>query len=337
MIAARLAALLAAVASGFGGPVAARTLDVGPGLTYASLSEAAAAAADGDTVTIAPGIYFDCAMWRANGLTIAGTGPDVQITDKSCAGKAAFVVQGNGVTIRGLSFMRIRVPDGNGAGIRAEGRDLTVEDSRFVNNQVAILAGGGGGSLRISGCTFTGNGAGTGGHPLAAVLAGPIGLLSVSHSVFEDARSGGHVASSALRTELLDNRLSGEGAGMTEPLVSVSGGVVVLDGNTVALPSGAADRPGAVLVLGDAEAVEVSGNTFIEPVGNVPLVRNWGGVAANANGNTVPDGVEAVSESGAAYHRLRARMATLRSSARDAAGFARHEAAVAARGLGLIP
>jgi hypothetical protein len=334
---ARLAMLLAAVASGLGGPAAARTLEVGFGRTYASPGEAAAAAADGDTVEIAPGTYFDCAIWRANGLTIAATGPDVMISDKACAGKAAFVVQGNGVTVRGIGFTRIRVPDGNGAGIRAEGRDLTIEDSRFVNNQIAILAGGGGGSLRISGCSFIGNGAGTAGHPLATVLAGPLGRLSVSHSVFQDSHGGGHIASSALRTELVENRLSDEGRGMSGPLVSVNGGALVLDGNTFTLSSVAADRPGAVLVFGDAEAIAVRGNTLIEPAGSVPLVRNWGGIVATADGNIVPDGLEAVSESGATYHRLRARIAGMRSSARDAAGFARHEAAVAARGLGLIP
>jgi hypothetical protein len=336
MIAGRHALLLAAVPVVCSVPAAARTLEVGFGQAYASPSEAAAAAADGDTVAIAPGSYFDCAIWRANGLTIAGTGGDVQITDKACAGKAAFVVEGNDVTIRGLTFTRIRVPDGNGAGIRAEGRDLTVEDSRFVNNQVAILTSGGG-SLRISGSSFSGNGAGTADHPLPAVLAGPLDRLLISRSVFEDPRGSGHIASSALRTELVGNRLSGESGDGSRPLVSVDSPVVVLDGNTFTLPSESADRPGAVLVFGDAEAVAVRGNRLVEPAGKVPMVRNWGGVAAAADGNTVPDGVEAVSESGATYHRLRSRMAALRSSAREAAGMARHQVAVAARGLGLIP
>jgi hypothetical protein len=293
---------------------------------------------DGDTVTIAPGSYFDCATWRANGLTISGTGPDVVITDKACAGKAAFVIQGNGVTIRGLSFMRIRVPDGNGAGIRAEGRDLTVEDSRFVNNEVAILAGAeAGGSVRISGCTFTGNGTGAQDHKPYAVLAGPLDLLLVSHSVFEDAGGGGHIASTAVRTELIGDRLSDSGARTTGPLVSVNGGAVMLEGNTIDLGAGAADRPGAVLVFGDAEAVMVHGNTLIEPVGSVPLVRNWGGVGATDEDNTVPTGAVAVSESGSAYHRLRARIASLRSVVRGAAGAARHEVAEVARELRLVP
>ena len=142
----------------------AAVLQVGPGRADDLPSAAAAAAEDGDTVEIAPGSYFDCAIWRASGLTIIGAGPGVEITDKACGGKAAFVIQGDGVTVRNLGFARIRVADGNGAGIRAEGRDLSVIASRFDNNQVGILASGTAGTLRISGSTFTANGVSGGLH-----------------------------------------------------------------------------------------------------------------------------------------------------------------------------
>ena len=91
-------------------PAAARTLEVGPGHEYAQPSAASAVAQAGDTVSIAPGEYFDCAIWVADGLIIAGApGGPVTITDMPCAGKAAFVIEGNGVTVRNLSFARIRV------------------------------------------------------------------------------------------------------------------------------------------------------------------------------------------------------------------------------------
>ncbi|HYZ21673.1 MAG TPA: hypothetical protein VE690_05900, partial [Rhodopila sp.] len=78
----------------------ARTIEVGPGRTFAVPSEAAAAAGDADTITIAPGTYYDCAVWRACALTIAATAPGVVVTDRACAGKAAFIVLGDGVLIR---------------------------------------------------------------------------------------------------------------------------------------------------------------------------------------------------------------------------------------------
>ena len=102
-------------------PAHARTLEVGPGRPYAQPSEAAAAAKSGDTVAIAAGEYFDCAVWPQSSLVIEGDpGGGTVITDKTCQGKALFVIPGHDVTVRHLTLTRARVPDGNGAGIRAE-------------------------------------------------------------------------------------------------------------------------------------------------------------------------------------------------------------------------
>ena len=50
-------------------------------------SQAALIARDGDTVLIDPGDYNDCAVWRANHLTIAARGPGVVFLGKTCQGK----------------------------------------------------------------------------------------------------------------------------------------------------------------------------------------------------------------------------------------------------------
>jgi hypothetical protein len=321
---------------GWAGRTEARTLEVGPGKTYAAPSAAAAVAKDGDIVNIAPGTYYDCAMWRASGLTIAGTGPGVRITDRACAGKAAFVVSGDNVVIRDLSFARVRVMDGNGAGIRAEGHDLTVEGTSFINNQVGILAGGQGGSLRIVDCTFSANGSSWDGRPTHAVAAGSLDLLRIEHSTFQDARGGDHIASTARRTELVGNRLSDEGGHMSGPLVQVIGGALVADHNTVDLSPAAADRPGAILIAGDATAITISANTLEEKTGDVPLLRNWSGLTATETANVVPPNASAVSDSGTLYHHLRSAISALRGQLHDLAGSLRHQAAELARQLKLI-
>jgi len=109
----------------------AKVLDVGPDKQYKQPSEAIAAASNGDSVRIAPGQYFDCAIVKQDNLTIEGVGPNVILTDKTCAGKALLVIDGNRVTVRDLTLQRARVPDQNGAGIRAEGGDLTIDNTRF--------------------------------------------------------------------------------------------------------------------------------------------------------------------------------------------------------------
>ena len=87
----------------------ARTLEVGEGKEFAAPSDAAAAAQDGDRVEIHPGSYFDCAVWRASNLTIAGIGAadKVVVTDKSCQGKALFVTVGNAIEVRNLTLTTV--------------------------------------------------------------------------------------------------------------------------------------------------------------------------------------------------------------------------------------
>jgi hypothetical protein len=110
----------------------ARTLEVGEHKDFKMPSAAAAAAKDGDRVTIQPGEYFDCAVWTASKLVVEGVGDPAKviITDKACQGKALFVTVGEGITVRNLTLTRARVPDGNGAGIRGEGKDLVVDGVR---------------------------------------------------------------------------------------------------------------------------------------------------------------------------------------------------------------
>ena len=74
-------------------------------------------------------------------MTIEGTASGVVLTDKTCQGKALFVIHAADVTVRNITFQRARVPDGNGAGIRAEGINLTLENDKFLNNEEGILAG----------------------------------------------------------------------------------------------------------------------------------------------------------------------------------------------------
>jgi hypothetical protein len=327
----------------FAVPAAARTLQVGPGRPYERPSAAAVAAEDGDTVLIAPGEYFDCATWRADHLTIAAAPPEagaadaeVTITDAACGGKAAFVITGNGVTVRNIGFARIRVPSDNGAGIRGEGRDLTVEDSRFVNNQMGILSTSpGGGFLRIVGCGFFENGSSLGGHLNDAVRASGFDLLHIERSRFARARGGGHVSAAVGRTELVDNAFADEGGHMQGPLVTVDGGALLLQDNLFDLAAGAAERPGAVLATGEATAIAVRGNTLRDASNSgVALLRNWTGQDATVADNTVPVGAEAVSDASITYHRLRATAAKIRDTLRALLGAARHLAAELVHRLG---
>jgi len=212
-----------------------KTLEVGAGKLYKLPSQAAAEAQDGDLVVIEPGSYFDCAVWRANGLTIEGAGADAGavITDKTCMGKALFVIVGNNTVVRNLTLTRARVADMNGAGIRLEGRNLLVEHVKFIDNQNGILGGGPGSVLVVRDSEFVRNGtcAGACAHGL---YAGDVDLLHVEHSRFFETRHAHHIKSRALRTEVVGcNITDGENGTSSFLIEAPNGGSVIVRDNTL--------------------------------------------------------------------------------------------------------
>jgi hypothetical protein len=211
-----------------------RTLQVGPTRALKLPSQAALVARDGDTVLIDPGNYDDCAFWRANRLTIAARAPGVVFAGKTCQGKAIFVINGNDVTVRGIEFTHAAVADHNGAGIRAQGSNLTVEASRFLDNEEGILAGYAPHStIRVIDSEFRGNGtcAAACAH---GIYVGAIALLDVEHSHFTDTHEGHDIKSRALRTVLRNNDISDGPTGHASYLVDVpNGGNLLMERNTL--------------------------------------------------------------------------------------------------------
>lgn len=212
----------------------AHTLEVGPGKTYRTPSEAAAVAADGDRIVVAPGEYSDCAVLRANNLVIEGTDPagTAVMAGKTCQGKAILVASGAGITVRNLTLSGARVPDGNGAGIRSEGSSLTVEHVHFIDNQDGILGGAiAGGTLVVRDSEFVRNGAclGACAH---GIYAGHIALLRVERSRFFETREAHHIKSRAARTEIVDCDIADGAEGTSSYLIEIpNGGSVVVRGS----------------------------------------------------------------------------------------------------------
>ena len=118
----------------------------------------AAVAKNGDRIVIVPGQYFDCAVWNPDNLVIESTGPGVVITDKACMGKGFLVIEGKNTTVRNLTLTRSRVPDMNGAGIRLDNGNLTVDNVKFIGNQNGIFGGVPGTTITIRNSDFDKNG-----------------------------------------------------------------------------------------------------------------------------------------------------------------------------------
>jgi hypothetical protein len=304
----------------------ARTLEVGPSRDLKAPSAAAKIAQDGDTIEIDPGEYFDCAAWRANGLTIAGTGPGVVITDLTCAGKALFIVDGADTTIRDLTFTRARVGDGNGAGIRQEGRNLTIEHSRFINNQTGILAGENPAStIRIVDSEFVDNGACSGQACVGAILIGGIAHLSIERSTVRQTKGGHQITSDAALTELIGNRIEDGPAGTSSFLVQFGAdGRLLMQDNILEKGPNTTNPRAAIMIgggWGSAQALEFRRNRFQNDMGHSgTFILNWTGTDPVLNGNIVgPDDTE-LSSRWLWLQRLRYCAVTAKDAARHWAG-----------------
>lgn len=287
---------LLSIAGGWCGSAQAITTLVGNGTDQPSPAAAIAAARPGDTVRIAPGTYYDCAVIRADRVTVEGTGPDTILTDKTCDGKALLVVDGNDDTIRNLTLQRARVADGNGAGIRAEGGSLTVSGVSFVDDQDGILtADNRQATLRVVDSMFRQDGVclpdrGCG----HALYAGVIGLLQVERSRFTDIRDGHGVKSRALRTEIADSTIEDGPDGTSSYQVDLpnGGGLSVIrstlekgphSGNhaaSISIGEEGVDRPTDAIVIRDDRFANDSAHPTV-------FVRNLTATPVQMGGNTL--------------------------------------------------
>ena len=230
-------------------PLLARTLEVGQGHEFKQPSEAVAAAKNGDTIEIYPGQYFDCAIVRQNDLTIEGKGSGVIMTDKTCGGKAILVTAGSNITIRNLTLQRARVPDQNGAGIRAQGGNLTIENTRFLDNETGILSSNSASAvIRIVGSEFIANGkcAKSCAH---GIYINHVALLHVERSKFSDTHSGHHIKSRASRTEVINSVLQDGPDGTSSYLIEApNGGTLIVEGNTMEKGPKAENQANAIMI-----------------------------------------------------------------------------------------
>ena len=287
----------------------ARTLQVGQGRQYGAPSAAAEAARDGDVILIAPGEYFDCAVWKASNLTIQGEGraDEVVITDKSCQGKGLFVTAGANITVRNLTLTRARVPDGNGAGIRSEGKDLTVEGVRFINNQNGILAGEQpGGTILIRGSEFVRNGTCESPNGCAhGIYIGSMAKLRVEGSRFFNTREGHHIKSRAALTEIVGNDIQDGPDGTASYEIDIpNGGQVLVRGNTLQKGPKAENLTAAIMI--GAEGVSqrtpeilVEHNTFTNQAPDrTALVANRTATEAIVRNNRLSGDVRALRGDG---------------------------------------
>ena len=250
-------------------PPPGNILTVGAGEQYATLAAAAAASKNGDTIEIKAGTYTNQVANINTNVTIRALGGPVVFTSTGnlSNNKAYLVINGN-VVVNGLTFENATVAaskGGNGAGIRFETGNLTVENSTFVGNQDGILTDGtANATLTVNNSTFIDNGATSG--PSAgfthAIYAGTIQSLVVENSSFEGTNNGHDVKSRAANSTITDNMFD-DNATASYAVDLPNGGNALVADNVIA------KGPNS----GNAAAIHYGGE-IANPVGSLTVTGN---------------------------------------------------------------
>ncbi len=215
----------------------ANTLQVGPGKQYAAPCAAIAAAAAGDTIQIDTSVTYsgDVCQWNTNSLTLIGVGGGravINAAGQNSQGKAIWVISGNNTVVENIEFTGATVPDLNGAGIRAEGTNLTIRNCYFHDNQEGILTDGGNSTIIIEFSEFFRNGAGDGfSHNL---YIGNITKFIFRYNYSHGAIIGHLLKSRAAENDIYYNRLSDESTGTASYEIDIpNGGLSYIVGNLI--------------------------------------------------------------------------------------------------------
>lgn len=316
-------------------PASAATRTVGPGMTYATIAAAAAAAADGDTIEIAAGTYHEEVVWTANGLTIRGVGEvvidmtGIPLTNQG--GKGIFILDGADTTVEHLTFVGASDGDGNGAGIRWQGGGmLTVRDCVFRGDEDGILGGNHPDNVAlVENNEFVGNGLGDFGFT-HSIYINEIDTLTFRGNWSHDLAPGpdiGHLFKSrAHHNYVLYNRLTAQGSHSSYELQLPEGGIAYVIGNLIEQGSMGPNRTIVsiggdgmqwpdhhVFLVNNTIVNDDTGGTFVNATApiDLDLVNNLfvgpgtmvsGGNVMRMSGNLATDASVLVSASGFDYH-----------------------------------
>lgn len=333
-----------------------RVLRVGPGKPFAMPSAAAAAAQSGDIIEIDAGTYdSDAAAWGGNRLTLRGVGGRAHLRSNGAAvqGKGIWVISGNDVVVENIEFSGAAVPDLNGAGIRADGTNLTICNGFFHDNQEGILGGAGNVLIEYSEFGHNGNCLDPSGCAHNIYIDADAQRFTLRYSYSHHAHTGHTVKSRARENFILFNRIMDERDGDASYLIDIpDAGRTFIIGNLIQ-QGPLADN--STLVAYGAESggngvleLYVVNNTFVNDRGSGAFLDIRGGTSGKivnnifAGGGSVPSGsgsltvgsnISAATPPGLVDRANFDYRLSASSSARDAG----IDPGVSANGVGLAP
>lgn len=272
----------------------ASVVRVGPGRQFTHPNQVTGLAS-GDVVEIDAGVYADAVKtWSTSNLTLRGVGGRAHLVAPATIsnGKAIWVMQGTNQAVENIEFSDARVPDKNGAGVRAEGRDLAICGSYFHDSENGIVGpDAGGGNMLVEYSEFARNG---GCEPNFGcshnMYIGNTERFTLRHSYSHHARIGHTVKSRAQENRILYNRIMDEAAGTSSYTIDLpNGGLSYIIGNL--LQQGPSTDNSTILIYGAEglsnpnRTLHVVNNTLVNDLGSGTFVDIAAGATATVRNN----------------------------------------------------
>jgi hypothetical protein len=259
-----------------------RLIQVGASRAIKLPSQAAAIAKTGDVIEIDADAYVgDVAVWTADNLTIRGVGDGrakLLAAGQSAENKATWVIKGRNAYIDNIEFAEAVATNGNGAGIRAEGINLTIVNCYFHDNQEGVLSALNTTTsmIDIENSEFDRDG-GNGGYSHEIYISN-VAQLIVRGSYFHHGRVGHLIKSRAQRTLIVANRITDEAGGSASYEIDLpNGGLNIVIGNLIE-QSGLTQNStmlenGLEGLKNPIQQLYIVNNTFVNDLGRGDFIR----------------------------------------------------------------
>ncbi|MGB3847812.1 MAG: right-handed parallel beta-helix repeat-containing protein [Sphingopyxis sp.] len=274
------------------------------GQGFARLQDAVDAIGDGQgTIRIAPGYHRDCAVQTAGRVAFVAAEPGSAVFDGvTCEGKAALVLRGGGARVDGIVFQNMRVPDGNGAGIRLEKSDLEVVNSMFRGSEQGILtADAPDASLSIDRSTFSRLGRCDRGLSCAhSVYTGLYGRVTVTRTRFEKGSGGHYLKTRAAQVDIRDNSFDDTQGSATNYMIDLPAGATGRITNNLFIQGRDKENYSALIAVAaedrkhPSRGLAIAGNRASLPAGmgrKSVFVADWSGEALAIGENQLGAGL----------------------------------------------
>lgn len=195
------------------------------GRIFTSLQEAFDFVSVAGIIRIGPGIYKKGGVLKKKDR-VHISGSDGTIFDNAAvAGKGAFVINSNDVTIENITCRNTVVKDKNGACVRFEGTNLTLRHVIFTDSENGLLAGNKSEKILIEDSVFERNGKIGRAHAIYVNA----GHLTIKRSKFLSSKDEGHAIKSRAERTFIENSIVASLEGNDSRLIDIpNGGIAVI-------------------------------------------------------------------------------------------------------------